>query len=255
MAYNWRPTGTGVTTTTASSVVVPPRRAPTRSATPSEPPEGVRVATVVDEFIQAAEDGRARNRSGRSYRPSALRDVRGILRHHVAHELGHRQLRDVRREDVQALVDRLAEEGLSESRIRSVISAVRALYGYGIEHGYVEFSPANGLVVPREHEPAWRADDDVPAADDAGFDDAEPDWSWTDDVEDARRERSAGWSRPPRRPRDSSRSARQGRSRPERRADDFQPIVLLSERILSLVLRIVVVIFILFALATIAGST
>jgi len=47
----------------------------------------------------------------------------------------------------------------------------------------------------------------------------------------------------------------QGRPpRPDRGRDDYQPIALLPERILSLVLRIVVVVFILFALVTIAGS-
>jgi hypothetical protein len=36
-------------------------------------------------------------------------------------------LRDIRRTDVQQLVDRLGAEHLSESRIRSVVSALRAL--------------------------------------------------------------------------------------------------------------------------------
>jgi site-specific recombinase XerD len=40
----------------------------------------------------------------------------------------------------------------------------------------------------------------------------------------------------------------------DRERDDYQPIALLPERILSLVLRIVVVLFVLFALVTIAGS-
>ena len=145
MAYDWRPTGTRAATTTAPRVVVPPRRSPTRAPPLSGPPEEPRVATVIDEFIEAAQDGRVGTRSGRRYRPSALRDLRGILRYHVARDLGHMQLRDVRRRHVQALVDRLAGEGLSESRIRSVISAVRALYGYAIDQGYVELSPADRL--------------------------------------------------------------------------------------------------------------
>ena len=63
-------------------------------------------------------------------------------------------MRDVRRQDVQALVDRLGADGLSESRIRSVVSALRALYGYAIERGQVEFNPADGLVMPRADEPS-----------------------------------------------------------------------------------------------------
>jgi Phage integrase, N-terminal SAM-like domain len=216
MAYDWRPTGSPTATTTAPRVVVQPGRPPERA-----PPENVLTSTVVDEFLEAAAEGRARNRSGRPYRPSALRDVRGILRHHVAHELGHMQLREVRRRHLQELVDRLAAERLSESRIRSVVSAVRALYGYAIERGYVELSPATGLVIPR---PAPAAAED------------ETDWRWADDLDDG----------PP--------SARSGSARTDRDRGDYEPIALLTERILSLVLRIVVVIFIVFALVTIAGS-
>jgi hypothetical protein len=89
---------------------------------------GITVADAVDEFVEAAQAGRALNRSGRSYRPSALRDVRGILEYHVVSDLGELRLRDVRRSHVQALVDRLGVEHLSQSRIRSVVSALRALY-------------------------------------------------------------------------------------------------------------------------------
>jgi hypothetical protein len=39
---------------------------------------------------------------------------------------------------VQALIDWLAADGLSVSRIRSVLSAVRALYGYAIDQGHVD---------------------------------------------------------------------------------------------------------------------
>lgn len=233
MAYNWRPTGTPAATTTAPRVVGARRPSPTRSPPPSSPPEEARVATVISEFIEAAEDGQARNRSGRRYRPSALRDLSGILRQHVAQDLGHMRLRDVRRRHVQALVDRLAADGLSDSRIRSVISAVRALYGYAIDQGYVELSPATGLLTPSEGAvlEADRTDSDF-GADATGF-------AWTNNVEESwEDERSAGTRR-----------------RPDNRSgSDYQPIALLPERILSLVLRIVVVIFILFALVTIAGS-
>jgi hypothetical protein len=187
--------------------------------------DDISVGAAIEEFIGAAEGGWARNRSGRRYRPSALRDVRGILRHHVAQELGEMALRDVRRTHIQALLDRLAAEQLSESRIRSVVSAVRALYGYAIERGHVEFSPADGLVIRRQDGPGSAEDDSA--------------WEWTDRVEETPREAAPARGRTP---------------RPDHRDDDYQPIALLPERILSLVLRIVVVAFVLFALITIAGS-
>ena len=69
---------------------------------------------------RGGEGGPGRQPQRPTYRPSALRDLSGILRYHVAPELGELPLRDVGRRHVQALVDRLAEEQLSESRIRSV---------------------------------------------------------------------------------------------------------------------------------------
>jgi hypothetical protein len=228
LAYDWRSTASRTATTDPAIVALPrpprPARPDVRRAPALASPEDILVAAAIEEFIEAVEGGWARNRSGRRYRPSALRDLRGILRHHLKHELGEMPLRDVRRRHIQALLDRLAEEQLSESRIRSVVSAVRALYGYAIERGHVELSPADGLVIPRDGESPRSGGAD------------EPDWEWTDDAARAPGEGPAG----PRRPR--------------RPATDYQPIALLPERILSLVLRIVVVVFVLFALVTIAES-
>jgi Phage integrase, N-terminal SAM-like domain len=135
MAYDWRPTASRNATTTGEVAVV-------------TPPPAVTMAAAIEDFIEAAEQGRAVNRSGRRYRPSALRDLTGILRFHVAPALGERPLPEVRRGDIQAFVDRLGAERLSESRIRSVISALRALYAYAIDRRYVEFNPADGLTMP-----------------------------------------------------------------------------------------------------------
>jgi hypothetical protein len=231
MAYDWRPTANRAATTDPAVVTVP-RRRPTGAPAPAAETGGVSVAAAIDEFIDAAESGRAPNRSGRPYRPSALRDLRGTLRHHVAPELGEMPLRDVRRRHVQALVDRLAAERLSVSRIRSVVSALRAMYAYAIERGYAEFSPADGLVIPPENGPEWGGGDETA-------------WDWSEDPYQTR-------ERP--RPSRAPRPERKQRRRRERHDGDFQPIALLPERILSLVLRIVVVIFVLFALVTIAES-
>ena len=146
MAYDWRPTASASVTTTAARAVVPP-------------PPAVTVAAAIEDFIEAAESGRAVNRSGRRYRPSALRDIAGILRLHVAPVLGERDVAEVRRPDIQALVDQLARGGLSESRIRSAISALRAMYSYAIDQGYIEFNPADGLTMP--------SDSDEPGSGDA----------------------------------------------------------------------------------------
>jgi hypothetical protein len=223
MPSDWRPTATRTATITGPRPAVRRRGAPI---------EAVLVAEAVEEFIAMAAEGRVANRSGRPYRPSALRDLRGLLRYHVARDIGDMRLDDVRRGDIQGLLDRLAAHRLSESRIRSVVSAVRALFGYAIERGWVERSPATGLVIPRADEPAWYRDrEDVSAGAGGDVADDDPAWSWTDDVGEPWQER------------------------PKLRSDgDERTMPLLPERILSLVLRIAVVVFILFALVTVIES-
>lgn len=243
MAYDWRPSAAR-SATTDPNVVVPATRAP---GVASPPATGISMAAAIEEFIEAAEQGRAVNRSGRNYRPSALRDLSGILRYHVAPELGDLPLRDVGRRHVQALVDRLAEERLSESRIRSVISALRALYGFAIEQGHVEFNPADGLVMPPRR-------GGVPASDEATYeDDRSPNLIDRLDEVWAERPRWEDWPRREHRPRREERPTRRGdRRRSSKRADPerspYEPIAVLPERILAFALRSAFVLLIVVAL-------
>jgi hypothetical protein len=227
MAYDWRPNANRDATTDAK-LVAAPRRVPAMAREPKPPAPDLTVDAAIDEFLTAAEGGQALNRSDRPYRPSALRDLRGILKQHVSPQLGEMQLRDVRRQNVQELVDRLSAQRLSLSRIRSVVSAIRALYGYAIERGYVEFSPAEGLLLPPDGDPAARVDTAA--------------WNWSDDLDEARVEEPPVWAQ----------TTEPTRAVP--RGGDYKPLAQLPERILSLVLRVVVILFILFALVTIAES-
>lgn len=194
------------------------------------------MAAAVDEFIEAAHAGRALNRSGRPYRPSALRDLQGILEYHVATELGNVRLRDVRRHHVQGLVDRLGAERLSESRIRSVVSALRGLYGYAIDRGHVEFNPADALVMPRPEEPAR---EERPR----------------DSLEELWEDPPSSENRPPRT--DRSTAGDHSDTGPRRRDRDrgaYQPIALLPERTVSYAMRGIVVLFAIVALVSLFES-
>jgi hypothetical protein len=247
--YDWTPTAARSATTNPNLVARPGRSAAQLS--------DVTVATAVEDFLEAAEAGRAVNRSGRSYRPSALRDVRGILDYHVVPALGDVLLRDVRRQHVQALVDRLGVEQLSESRIRSVVSALRALYGYAIEQGQVEFNPADGLVMPRGDEPGGSGLDEL----------------WDDPPAWEERPPRAPWhfaptgpgpretSAPPERGAGPARDREAGPARErdagaprQRERVAYEPIALVPERILSFAMRAVFVLFALVALVTVLES-
>src|SRR6185436_18405230 len=157
MVYDWRPSGHRSVTSDLGVAVRPDQvtgapREPARPQPSASRPDDATVAAVVDTFLASATAGRTLNRSGRPYMPSALRDLRGILESHVVPQLGAMHLHEVRRHDVQALVDRLGADGLSESRIRSVVSAVHALYGYAIERELAPSNPAEALVMPRVEE-------------------------------------------------------------------------------------------------------
>jgi Phage integrase, N-terminal SAM-like domain len=212
-------------------------------------PEGITVAAAVDRFIEAAEAGQVVNRSGRPYMPSALRDVRGILEYHVVPELGTARLRDVRRADVQRLVDRRGAEHLSESRIRSVVSALRALYGYAIDQGLAEFNPADGLVMPPGDEPLRSRPDEL-WGDPPAWEDRPPRREASPSRRDAsppRRDAS-----PPRR--DATPPGREARPARQGDREAYEPIAQLPERILSFALKAVFVLFALFALVALFES-
>ena len=75
----------------------------------------VRLRDAHTRFVEAAREGRALNKHGHRYKPSAIKDVDECLRVHVI-PVWARRLTDVRRSDVQRLVDDLAP-AMSGSRV------------------------------------------------------------------------------------------------------------------------------------------
>ncbi len=96
-------------------------------------------------------------RSGRPYKPAALRCYEADLRRFVLKEIGGARLSDVGRGDLQGLVDRLVGKGLSASKVRNVIVALRVIYRHAIEHDEVAFNPTTGLRLPNGHKTRYRA--------------------------------------------------------------------------------------------------
>lgn len=97
------------------------------------------------------------NRSGYPYKPSALREYRRNLTRYILPALGAHRLSDVRRGDLQALVDRLLGQGLSGSKVRNVLIPVRVVYRHAIERDEAQTNPTAGLRLPNGHKPRDRA--------------------------------------------------------------------------------------------------
>jgi hypothetical protein len=107
----------------------------------------VRLRDARERFVAAAHEGRALNKRGRRYKPRAIDDIEESLRLHVEPPLGSKRLSDIRRGDVQAIVDELAPR-LSGSRVRSSVNAVRSLYRWAQDRDLAAHDPAALVRLP-----------------------------------------------------------------------------------------------------------
>ena len=115
-------------------------RAPTRLTLSLAAAEWVAGAT--------AEPPTILTRSGHPYKPSVLRGYRADLRLHVLPALGHRRLSEVRRGDLQALIDRMLGAGASASKVRNVVMPCRAIFRHALERDLVTVNPTQHLRLP-----------------------------------------------------------------------------------------------------------
>ena len=101
-------------------------------------------------WLDSAERGAIRTRSGDRYKPSALRGYEQALRLRLLPPLGAHKLAEVGRADLQRLVARWQEEGLSPSSIRNTVNALRAIYRSSdlLTDGAVAANPTIGLRLP-----------------------------------------------------------------------------------------------------------
>jgi integrase len=100
------------------------------------------------DWLQAAEAGIVRNRSGDPYKPSVLRGYEQALRIRLLPALGEKRVSDIRRSDVQRLVNALMFEGLNPSSIRNAIMPLRAIYRHAIALDEVAVNPTMALQLP-----------------------------------------------------------------------------------------------------------
>jgi integrase len=108
---------------------------------------GVRFKEARERFVAAAREGRALNKHGHRYKPRAIADIDECLRVHAEPRLESKRLSQVRRGDVQAIVDQLAPS-MSGSRVRSVVNAIRSLYRWAQDRDLATHDPAALVRLP-----------------------------------------------------------------------------------------------------------
>jgi integrase len=111
-------------------------------------PSRVTLREGAETWLNGAEDGTVRNRSGDPYKPSTLRSYRASLEQRVLPELGAVRLSALTRVEVQDFADRLQTEGLDPSTIRNTLMPLRAICRRALARGEMTLNPTIGLELP-----------------------------------------------------------------------------------------------------------
>lgn len=125
---------------------------------------GGTLRTVAEEFLKDARAGIVVTRSGDPYKPSAIRSYESSLRLRVYPSLGDEPIKDIRRADLQELVDTLKAEGKSASTILMTIVPLKAIWRREIGRDRLRDNPTLGVALPAVRSRRERFADAVEAA-------------------------------------------------------------------------------------------
>jgi integrase len=109
---------------------------------------GHTVRQAGDALIEGMQAGTVRTRSGRRYKPSAIRGYQDALRRSIYPALGPHGLADLRRGHVQRLADRLLGQGLDPSTVRNQLMPLRVIYRRALALEDVQQNPTRDLQLP-----------------------------------------------------------------------------------------------------------
>ena len=112
-------------------------------------PSKLTVREVADAWLMQAKNGEALTRSGSRYKPAVLREHERTLNQHVYPTLGAVRFANLRRRDVQKLVDQLVGKGLSGSTVRNVVMPLRVICRRAIEDDDLALNPTQNLRLPQ----------------------------------------------------------------------------------------------------------
>lgn len=107
-----------------------------------------RVEQAAAAYLVGMRDGSILDRSGKPYKPATCRSYDRSLRLRVLPVLGDVRLSELRRRDVQDLVDALRADGKSPSTIHNTLDPLRAIYRRAIRRDEVVIDPTHGLELP-----------------------------------------------------------------------------------------------------------
>jgi integrase len=111
-------------------------------------PNGRTLHEAAMAWIEGAERGEIRNRSGTPFKPSTLRGYRLALEERILPEIGAQKLVTITTADLQALVDRWQADGYAASTVRNSIKPLQAIYRRGRAREGLPVNPTRDLELP-----------------------------------------------------------------------------------------------------------
>jgi len=112
------------------------------------PGGGQTVRKAGEAAIAGMKAGTVRNRSGRAYKPSAVREYERYLTQVIYPALGPYPLGEVRRGQVQRLADKLLNDGYDPSTVRNALMPLRVIYRRALKLEDVAINPTTDLDLP-----------------------------------------------------------------------------------------------------------
>lgn len=107
------------------------------------------LAQAAAEWLEGAKGGSIRNRSGKAYKPSAIRSYSQALELRLIPMLGGgTKLSDMRPGDLQKLVEKMQRDGVEAGTIRNTFIPLRAIYRREVANGDCHVNPTRGLILP-----------------------------------------------------------------------------------------------------------
>jgi integrase len=106
------------------------------------------VEQALDGLLDGMRDATVLDRSGRRYRPATIRSYREAADRYLKPALGRYRLGEVRRADVQRLIDRMHADGLAGSTIRNKLDPLRVVYRRAMQDDEITRTPLDNLRLP-----------------------------------------------------------------------------------------------------------
>jgi integrase len=106
------------------------------------------IREAADAWVAGATAGAILTKGGDTYKPSVIRSYRDSLGKHVVPEIGGHRISELRRADVQALVERMNAQGSSASTTRNAVCALRVVIRRSVLRQEILIDPTVGLALP-----------------------------------------------------------------------------------------------------------